>query len=349
MPRLSYTLFRSRILLHLAMRGVISLLEHTVVPLLLVSSVCFLVFVLFRVDDWLAVATTIDPSTKPNERIVAENEIMRTLAQVFGGALVLAGIYFTAKSVFLSRRGQTDERFADAIEKLGDKSLPRRLGAIHALESVAQESRRDHWSVMELFTYYVRHPSTDPAEVRPGSSGRIAPDVQQILSAIGRRRRMFGLGENQPLDFTGADLRGADLRGANLEGANFSDANLEGVIFQRALLRKANFARAKLSRANLNFADLRDAIFYRAVAENIQCRRALIHGTSFTLCDMPGSSFESTRLCNVDFASANLECADFRGSRLLHCIWHKANLKTAKFDGARIDPPLKVSEDVVQG
>src|SRR5439155_6101765 len=104
------------------------------------------------VPGWLQVANTIAPETSPKDRIVAENEIMRTLAQVFGGALVLAGIYFTAKNVFVSRRGQTDERFADAVEKLGDKSLPRRLGAIHALESVALESARDHSRVIELFT-----------------------------------------------------------------------------------------------------------------------------------------------------------------------------------------------------
>jgi hypothetical protein len=118
-------MFRARIILHITLRGIILGLEHTVVPLLLVGSVCFLAFVLLRVDDWLAVAKTIDPAINPNGRIVAENEIMRTLAQVFGGALVLVGIYFTAKNVFLSRRGQTNERFADAIEKLGDdKSLP---------------------------------------------------------------------------------------------------------------------------------------------------------------------------------------------------------------------------------
>jgi hypothetical protein len=353
MSRLSYVVFRARIVLHITLRGIILGLEHTVVPLLLIGSVCFLVFVLLRVGDWLAVAKTIDPAINPNGRIVAENEIMRTLAQVFGGALVLVGIYFTAKNVFLSRQGQTNERFADAIEKLGDnKSLPRRLGAIHVLESVAQESSRDHWRVMELFTYYIRHFSRSSDSVENGSqdapslnTDHPAPDIQQMLSAIGRRRRVLGLGESQPLDFTGADLRGADLRGANLEGANFSGANLEGVIFQSALLRKARFARARLDRANLNLADLRDANFHRAIVREVQCRQAILDRTAFTWCDMAGSSFEATVLLEVDFARANLDRVDFTGSRLLNCILHNTNIQVAKLDHAIIEPPLGRSEE----
>ena len=60
------------------------------------------------------------------------------------------------------QEGQITERFTKAIEQLGaidDNGKPRlelRLGGIHALERIAQESEKDHWPIMEVLTTYVR-------------------------------------------------------------------------------------------------------------------------------------------------------------------------------------------------
>lgn len=58
-------------------------------------------------------------------------------------------------------QGHITDRYTKAIEQLGkldgDKpNIEIRLGAIYALERIARDSPRDHWTIMEVLTAYVR-------------------------------------------------------------------------------------------------------------------------------------------------------------------------------------------------
>lgn len=48
------------------------------------------------------------------------------------------------------------DSFTRAVEQLGSDKLETRLGAIYALERIAEESPRDHWPIMETLTAFVR-------------------------------------------------------------------------------------------------------------------------------------------------------------------------------------------------
>jgi hypothetical protein len=91
------------------------------------------------------------------------NSIRQTFLQVLGGAALLLGLYFTARTLRISQEtlrtnqeGQVTERFTNAIEHLGDTRLTVRLGGIYALERIAIDSPKDHWQIMEVLTAYVR-------------------------------------------------------------------------------------------------------------------------------------------------------------------------------------------------
>jgi hypothetical protein len=98
-------------------------------------------------------------------RFDRENEARKTLAQILGGAFVLAGLYSSVETFDLSREGQITDRFTKAIEQLGTlddqdrKKLEVRLGGIYALERIARDSERDHDVIMEVLTSYVREHS----------------------------------------------------------------------------------------------------------------------------------------------------------------------------------------------
>jgi uncharacterized protein YjbI with pentapeptide repeats len=53
-----------------------------------------------------------------------------------------------------------------------------------------------------------------------------APDIQAILTVLGRCARTFERGQDQRLDLRATDLRGAALSGAHLEGAHLQAAVL---------------------------------------------------------------------------------------------------------------------------
>ena len=129
----------------------------------------------------------------------------------------------TRDQVGLSKQGQLTDRFSKAVEQLGNKdSLEVRLGGIYALERIARDSARDHPTVMEVLSAYVREHAPRTTCTNTAPSARPTTDVQAILTVIGRRdinqdRDALALNDTCLRD---ADLQYANLRDANLHGAN---------------------------------------------------------------------------------------------------------------------------------
>ena len=115
-----------------------------------------------------------------------------------GAGLFAAGaLIFTAQNYRVARRtlevtqqGQVTDRYTRAIGQLGSEELDVRIGGIYALERVARDSKRDHPTVMEVLTAFIREhshqqwPSPGPAaELRS-----TRPDVHRAaLTVIGHR------------------------------------------------------------------------------------------------------------------------------------------------------------------
>jgi hypothetical protein len=133
------------------------------------------------------------------------------------------------------------------------------------------DSKRDHPTVVEVLSAYVRehaHPR------RPASPGTLknslseqalyekpAVDVQAALTILGRLPARFGIsrGDLSSSNLAGADLNLADLSGADLHRADLSNASLREADLTGAVLIYANFTYALLDQANLT-----GAILYRA-------------------------------------------------------------------------------------
>lgn len=203
------------------------------------------------------------------ERNVAdiEDKTRLTLAQIIGGLALLSGLYFTYQNVKtaqenmkvaqenlrVTEEGKLTERFSNAVELLGSEKLDVRLGGIYALERIARDSQKDHWTVMEVLTAFVRQNSpyvrskedlSDKAEIK------LREDIQAIMTVIGRRK----WSETEPtyIDLQKVDLTGCVLRGANLSKARLSRANLNRVYWKGVDLSKARLDAANLSGAYLN-------------------------------------------------------------------------------------------------
>ncbi len=133
----------------------------------------------------------------------------------------------------------------DAIAEVGDwsvftESRPNievRVGAIYALERIAQDSQRDHIQIMEILTAYIREnaPVADlvPSE-EPFERARPRADIQAALDVIGRR-------SPDSIAVEHSKRYRLDLRNVDLSGADFSKGNFEGVLMFGSRLEAANF------------------------------------------------------------------------------------------------------------
>ena len=129
--------------------------------------------------DWLARHDI--GSTKGS--LAAARDAARGRLLTLGAGLLAAGaLLFTARNFVLSREGQVTDRYTKAIEQLGSDKLDVRIGGIYALERIARDSAKDHPTVMEVLTAFIRAHSREPWP--PSDTGN--PEQQRFRARADR-------------------------------------------------------------------------------------------------------------------------------------------------------------------
>jgi hypothetical protein len=206
-----------------------------------------------------------------------------------------------------TRRGQLTDRYAKAVEHLGDSNLDTRLGGIYALEGVARDSETDHPAVMEMLTAFIREHSREQwplpkRDTEPAPPREIRPDVQAALTVIGRRDAKDDI---RPIDLSGAELADAKLP----HGAHFVAARLAGV----------DLSRVDLGGVDLTDVDLTEEVLIRAVLRPVDLTDAEPDDVKLPR----GEYHVVTRLVRADLTEADISDAIFTGAILTDAKWPK--------------------------
>ncbi len=213
------------------------------------------------------------------------------LATIFAGV----GLYLTYQNTRQEQQLNTErlvtDRFAKAVEQLGSPDIDVRIGGIYSLERIAKDSPKDHWTIMEVLTAFVRNKSPLPKDWKPNSKQElqlVTTDVQSALTVIGRRE-VKNDPERQRLDLSKTNLGRANLSGANLSDAHLSGADLSGANLTEANLFLANLRGANLLGANLFLANLWDAN---------------LRGADLGIADLYGANLNSAYLNDANLSGA---------------------------------------------
>jgi uncharacterized protein YjbI with pentapeptide repeats len=336
------------------------------VVLSLVAAGIWVVWVVpqWQIERWPAFTLHGDPA----RQIELEDTLRKTLTQIVLGVFGLILLYFTWRraragdaTVRIMEQGHITDRFTKAIDQLGaldstgQPNIEVRLGAIYALERIALDSPRDHWSIMEILTAYVRQnaPKRSAAAAAgpelegplPGQSpekpNKPRTDIQAILTVLGRRKHNRKRERpNHNLDLMNVWLRRAELGHsylkralllrANLQGANLSRANLQGAFLMGADLKGADLAEASLQNAGLTEAKLQGAYLNKA---NLQ--DADLYGADLQGAVLNGANLRS-RLRNANLQDASLRQADLQGADLIGANLQDADLALATLRRAKL-------------
>ncbi len=370
-PPLGYTVatmlrlrqFLARIARRLRPANGFAVFKKPLTAILLLAVLASLVWVAQVVPEWQvkragvrAALTNSQARTTPADVAALENELRKTLLQVLGGLFAIAALWFTYRRVRVAEQGHITDRYTRAIEQLGalrarnQPNIEVRLGAIYALERIALDSPRDHWTIMEVLTAYVRQNAPAPAQTPTKSENQQAikkgpsTEIQAILTVLGRRPRGRKRERDQRLDLSNSDLRGANLDrtildrasffAAHLDRASFNEAQLAGARFDGAHLDGARFNRAHLAGARFNGAQLDEARFDEAHLAGARFIGAQLDGARFTGAQLDGATFDDAQLAGASFFWAQLDGADFRRAEGLTAAQfrHAQGWQTARFD-----------------
>jgi hypothetical protein len=119
------------------------------------------------------------------------------------------------------------ELYANAVERLGDRSAPARVGALHTLEALGQEQPQHRPAIVNVLCAYLRMPTDGDGPVRL--------TARRILT-VHLRPGGPAFWPDTSLDLTGASITDLDLAGCRVDGDLVLDGTaLHGVVKLRRL------------------------------------------------------------------------------------------------------------------
>ena len=236
----------------------------------------------------------------------------------------------TRMSPVQAEQRQLTRRYHAAVSYLGSPSVDARIGGIHALQCIMQDSR-DQPAVVAVLCAFVRNrANTAAAESSPIRLASILTpaDIQAALTVVGTRNTAHD-GSATVVDLTCAYLSGACLSRALLSGANLTGADL-----RRALLSGAYLSGANLSCALFSGANLTDAYLTGADLTAADLTSGRFTGAHFSRADLSSADLSGAFFCGANLASADLSGAHLSGAYLSGANLHHTNLARADLSGA---------------
>jgi hypothetical protein len=167
------------------------------------------VWVLFvPVADWLAHHDV--GSVKGSLHETALDNARGRLLTLGAGLFAAGALWFTARSFTLSREGQATDRYTKAVEQLGSDKLDVRIGGIYALERLARDSARDHPTVIEVLTAFIREHSQEQWSL-PAPTSRMKSIIRRarVRPAAGNRNDPRGPTSKPPSPCWVAEMQSA--------------------------------------------------------------------------------------------------------------------------------------------
>ena len=238
------------------------------------------------------------------------------LGGLFGVYMAILRTKTTERQTHTAEEGLITDRINKAVEGLGKSNqkdepvVEIRLGALYALERIAQDSIRDHMQIIEILCAYIRTNSPNNNKTK-----RLREDIRAALTIIGRRegwtegkeRLKIEKKQEYHLDLSNCDLQGVNARDANFSGADFNYSNLTGTQFFQANMSRTIYMGADLSRVSFNSADMSSARLFRAI----------IHKTSFNGAKMHNTNMHDATILGVAIETGSLlECLNITQEHL---------------------------------
>jgi uncharacterized protein YjbI with pentapeptide repeats len=290
---------------------------------------------------------------KTSDRLTAEDNYRKALAQIFGFPLALLGGLGLAVAVVqaLTAYQKAQEvayqaQYQRGFDALASPSSATRIGGLYVLQGLLDQIAADPpvsttpqsdpaWTLLRAIAAFAVE---QPAE----HGGLVRLDALTALQILAFRKvlndRRFELrtgkfpgsvlaygGMHLYADFRQFDLFRTDLSGSDLYSARMYEANL----------RLGNFNGANLAGADLSHAGLSDTTF--APGHNFAVPAMVKASAVATI--MVGATFYSATGERTRFDGAKLCAAHFDNASFVAPVFIHARLRGTHFDGARLDRP----------
>ena len=246
----------------------------------------------------------------------------------------------------VGERGHLTDRYAKAIEQLGDDKLAVRLGGIYGLQQYAEDSNRpgDQQTVVEVLSTFIRDKLDGVGGSDPEKGGPRTPeaDVLAAVSVLAQLPPREGVVRAyipgalfHSINISGARLAGGNLSGVRMETVQIRSADLSGINLDGADLGNASLTRCNLTGASLLGTIFREGFLSYSKLHDAHLEGADLGTAKFEETELHGAHLTGADLGNADLSWAILPGADLRDTYLFRTNFEGAVLDGVDFAGAR--------------
>lgn len=240
------------------------------------------------------------------------------IVAMIGAPFVIWRAVVAQKQVNVAEQGQITDRLNKAVEGLGAEktvkdeygestkpNLEVRIGAIYALERIAQDSLRDHIQVMETLCAYVRN-----NVISDNIGTRV--DVQTALLVLDRRSKKALAHERDRGYYL--DLAECSFHTLTLSDSMFQNSRLDGTMWTNCSFQSTSFSGADMTNCQFSECIIQNSHFKDAVMSGVKFSHSTIEGNRFDQAKLNGAQFLHCQLFKNSFVEADVRNSFFDDS-----------------------------------
>jgi hypothetical protein len=304
----------------------------------------------------------------------------QVLAGLAAGTVVLVQLFYTSRTLAatesnieqsrqatlkreeIDRDGQIADRYSRAVEQLANEMPTIRLGGIYALEQIAKDSQKHHWTAMEILTAFLRQQAAgrmrryiELQSLREGiqsiSFEQQSDELKQehfdrtiegseatvltrtVLEVLGRRTLAHEESIDIRLDLSYVAIFDLGIADWHFERALFVSCNMSRVRLDNTFCQNAQFLNAQMKDMHAVGAYFQDADFTSANLDGARLIRCHFDSTILLGADLPGAIIVG----GDSPCQRTLQKSSFRSSLLRDAQFINVYADGADFTGATFD------------
>lgn len=285
-------------------------------------------------------------------------EFLKIVLSIIGGAGVLYSLHLAYKRLLLtnkglelqseainkqseqldlSRKGQVDERFKNAVEHLGSDKEPIILGGVVELHQIAKEEKEKYSAVVfNILTSYLR----SVLKVSIPREDDFSTTIPQTIIDFLFKNEGIDLYKNLKPNLSFCNLNDLDINGSNFTSGNFSFSimpmHINDVFFEDVKFGRTQFTIGRLNNVNFRSADFHDNLFNFCELNNVDFYGAKFYSQFFINTKFSDCKFSDMNFYNSKFLLCHFENSNFIKSELLNTHFLGSNFVSSNFSNNEI-------------
>jgi len=229
-----------------------------------------------------------------------------------------------AEQAKIAEQQHITDRIARAFQLIANDKVNDTIGAIYALERIANDSPRDQWSIMQYLADYVRRKISLPPDLN------ISDNEKSVLQKIDRSHinPTAAITEAENLQSSRNIDAALHVLGTKLQVVEVKSKLIKRLLLKlKVLVKKILFFQQPTI---INKSSNNSSAIYRINLSNTD-----LSGKNLAGFDLSYADLRKANLTQTNLAGANLEGADLRGA----CL-NSANLRMANLEKADLKDSL---------